>query len=397
MRKAFFIFFLFLSVTALSQGKANLSHTKYEDYYTDGSFLYGLTTTDTLKIWDVLSVKLIEQITNVSAIASNKNNELCYVKEGRIYNHDLNSVISTDSIKGRVYKLFFDTENTPVVYSSWGVSYKGEYLVARHHEDTGGAPYFDSRGENNLLQPQVCYLDDDDRLWLGFDRGEFGGGLVIFDIKTGLFQTPVWLFGVYMERFDKLKRSQKRSFKRLKIKESYSRVLPDLVKVIDNDTVIKFPYEIIAERPKGIIGNKEGTLYVSESMVHFILSDVNLIKASKSEYEDFYKVESLNGILDKDESGYVTEYLGPVAYNTFNKHAYYYSHLGFFKIIENGKGKFSKELVLKPEILWGGQSNAVGSGMNVKKFDFIAADEFFFLTTHNGIGYFNGSMVKYFY
>ena len=397
MRKAFFILFIFLSVTALSQEKANLPHTKYEDYYTDGSFLYGLTTTDTLKIWDVLSLKLIEHITNVSAIAPNKNNELCYVKEGRIYNHDLNAIFSKDSIKGMVYKLFFDTENNSVVYSSRGIYYKQKYYLPGEDDKLDGVWSQSSDKENILAEPQVCYLDQYNRLFLGFDRGEFGGGLVIFDLKTGLFQTPVWLFGIYMDRLDKLKRSQKRAFKGLTLKESYLRGVPDLVKVIDNDTVIKFPYEIIAEHPKGIIGNKDGTLYVSESMMHFLLSDVNLIKASKSGNENFYKVESLNEILDKNESGNIAEYLGPVAYNTFNGHAYYYSHLGFFKIIEHDNGHFSKELVLKPKILWGGQSNAVGSGMNVKKFDFIAANKFFFLTTNNGIGYFNGSTVKYFH
>lgn len=370
--------------TALSTTEKKKA-TTYTDFYMQGSRLYGLTVTDTLAVWDTISPQTIQYHKNVQTIAQNRKNELCYIKNNELYNYVTGIKQHLSGSKGKVYKLFFDENNNPVVYTSAGILIDGEY-------------YLPNEGFDITNKPQVCYLDERNRLWLGFDSGEMGGELLFFNLKTKEFVVPESLLGMYIEKYRDTEKTDIDNLLQYDLRDLVTE-FPEQVKIINSDTLYKFPINIVASHPKGITSNQSGTLYITESLVNFVLMNVNIVKISPTVYKDFYKITFLNDILEHEEIAnemVVAEYIGPIIYNTFDRHAYYYSDLGFFKITENTDGSFAKEFIAKPEISWSGQPNAVGSGMNVKKFRFTAPDKFFFLTTNNGIGYYNGKTFKYF-
>lgn len=379
---------------ALSATK-KMKTTTYTDFYTQGSRLYGLTVTDTLAVWDTISPKPIQYHKNVATIAQNRKNELCYVKNDILYNYITGIKQPLGGSRGKVYKLFFDENNNPVVYTSAGIFIDGEYYLPNKDDGYSMWSYIENDEYDILNRPKVCYLDEQNRLWLGFDNGQSGGALVFFDLKLRKFIAPNSLFSMYIEKYRGTEKVSSNYLMNYDFTELVTE-FPEQVKIIENDTLYKFPTNITAGHPKGVTGNRSRTLYISQSSINFFIMGTSIIKVSHTLHKDFYKIENLNAILNKDEKGNIAEYVGPVAYNTFDKHAYYYSHLGFFKILGDNYTNFSKELILKPKILWSGQPDAVGSGMNVKKFEFIAENKFFFLTTNNGIGYYNGTEVKYF-
>lgn len=99
---------------------------------------------------------------------------------------------------------------------------------------------------------------------------------------------------------------------------------------------------------------------------------------------------------ENDSLAMLQEYLGPTCFNPFDNSFYYYSDKGFFKISKD-KDSYSKALVFKPKLKWtSGMAHSVGYQMSVKKFEFISSNELVFLTANNGIGYYNGKVVKYF-
>ncbi|GGB77064.1 hypothetical protein GCM10007424_16350 [Flavobacterium suaedae] len=386
-----------LAQTALSTNEKT-KLTAYADFYMQGSRLYGLTVTDTLTVWDTISPKPIQYHKNVQTIAQNRKNELCYIKNNELYNYVTGVKQPLSRSKGKVYNLFFDEANNPIVYTSTGILIYGDYYLPNKDDGYSIWSYNEDGKDDIVNKPKACYLDEKSRLWLGFDNGESGGALVFFDLKLRKFIAPNSLFSMYIEKYrgtEKVRTNYLLSYDFNELVTEF----PEEVKIIEKDTLYKFPTNITAGHPKGITGNRNGTLYISQSSINFFIMGTGIIKVSPTAYKDFYKITFLNDILEHEEISnemVVAEYVGSVTYNTFDRHAYYYSDLGFFKITENTDGSFAKEFIAKPEISWSGQPNAVGSGMNVKKFRFTAPDKFFFLTTNNGIGYYNGKTFKYF-
>ena len=168
---------------------------------------------------------------------------------------------------------------------------------------------------------------------------------------------------------------------------------------------------------KGITEDERGNIYTSESLMHFMVSG-SITKFRKINKENFYKSIDISEVLEHkvyeksteeyiDSDGVtktmelaewkeVLEYLGAITHNYFDKHIYYYTNKGFFKIIEK-ENYYSKEFIFRPWITWTyGMSHSVGYQMNVIKMEFVSKQELVFLTSNNGIGYFDGVKVKYF-
>ena len=172
--------------------------------------------------------------------------------------------------------------------------------------------------------------------------------------------------------------------------------------VTEKDTLYKFSNQLPIFNPIRGIVEKEGKLFISKSLIHFSV-DSHFSLLYDFDNGDFYKSFDLTKILlefvpynQYETDLYVNEFLGPLHLNKFNKSIYYYSDKGFFKIIEDN-GKYDKEFIFKPLINWSVTNrNNLGADINVTKFEFISEKELVFLTTNNGIGYYNGTEVKYF-
>ena len=178
---------------------------------------------------------------------------------------------------------------------------------------------------------------------------------------------------------------------------------PEKIKKVKEDFLFKFPYNLPIYNPiKGICQDGQSNFYLSQSLMHFSVSG-NISKYVEVE-KDFYKDIDLSSILQRKkniaESGLsyteVTEYLGPIQYNRYDGNVYYYTNNGFYKILQNDIG-LSKEYVFKPTIAWKfGLKSSVGYQMNIKKFEFLSEKELVFLTSFNGIGFYDGKTIKYF-
>lgn len=178
---------------------------------------------------------------------------------------------------------------------------------------------------------------------------------------------------------------------------------PDKIKKISEKFLFKFPYNLPIYRPiKGICQDEQSNFYFSQSLMHFSLS--GCISKYVEVEKDFYNEIDLSSVLERKknigESSLsfmdVSEYLGPIQHNRYDGKIYYYTDNGFFKTLQNDKG-LSKEFIFKPVILWKfGLADAVGYQMNVKKFEFISENQMLFLTSSNGIGYYDGKILKYY-
>lgn len=388
-------FILFCSVLASSQTNRDsvkataykVLETQYKDFLFYKNDLYALTKGDSLAVIDTLNgnLKYIEK--NVKAIALDKKQNFIYVKDSYLLDFNTKAKISEDTIRGQLFNLMFDKENNYLVASSKGFVYKdkiykpGKTKFGQHQM---------LKADLGVYEADVYFIDSKNRLWIGFDYGEFGGLLTIFDLDTKQFIDAEELYGLYIDKhwpvknYDIINNS-------LLYKE-----FAHLIDKQNGEYYYKFPYQIDVTHIKGIVEDAQGNYYLSESLMHLGLLEGQILKLSPVSKPDFYKKDKFS-LFKKDKYGNIKEYIGTLAYNKYTNAVYYYSDQGFFKIIRTREGNYTKQFVLKPWIMWrGGLRYSVGYQMNVTKFDFINYESFFFLTPNDGIGYYNGKEIKYF-
>jgi len=182
-------------------------------------------------------------------------------------------------------------------------------------------------------------MDAADNLWLGFQYGEWGGDLFVFNTRLKRF-LPLNIGGFSIELY---------------------------------------PIQ-------GICSNRE-EVFISTGMDHMTTS------GSIVRFKD-YKASVIfdsSPFADahRDDSAFQGEYIGPAAFNNLDHRLYFYSQHGFFR------GDPDQDLssiekwgkIGQPRLKWSwDQSDAVGSPMNVRKIAFFHDSKIVFLTQLNGIG-----------
>jgi len=373
--------------------KQKIFDSRYSDFKVSGNMLYGLNYRDSLIVWDLNNnSNHINVFVGARSIAKNNKGQVVYcTRNGKLFNTCNPTDSFTDINIDKVYYLFLDDSNEPIFITPGGIFYKGTNYFPERKNVQRSILAWDIDHNKILSAANVYFLDSKQRLWMGYDEGEFGGGITFFDLNTKEYYNGDSLYDLYL---DETRESGERDDK-VNLYERY----PDKVKITEKDTLYKFPYGFGGINVKGIAEDDRGNFYVSNSLMHFYLNG-SISKIKYSGFDDFYRSKSLRSILKFikiKKRKELDEYIGPVAYNPYDKHMYYYSDLGFSKIIEKPNDKFDKMLVLDPKISWKyGMSHSVGYGMNVDKFEFIDAKRFIFLTTNNGIGYYDGKEVSYF-
>lgn len=400
--------FLHLSMLSFSQEnekkdtitvlKIKLFNSDYKNFEIINNTVYALTKGDVLVLFDLKKEKIIRIIDSVIAITKCNKKEVVYIKSD-------NKIIGFKSgIKEKIpagfvlYRLLYDNKNNSILITDKGLVYTNKRYNPTNIKYFHRFYKYKSQNDRTKVfhNPDLVYLDSHNRLWLTYDKGEFGEDILFFDLEKKEFFESDYLY---------LKdNSNKKDF--YNSKEYEGRLLdsfPDKIKNESNKLLFKFPNNLpIKYGVKGISENKKGEMLISQSLMHFYVSgELAIIK--KTDLNGFYDSFSINEILEyekingaKRDFENLNEYIGTNTFNIFDNSFYYYSDKGFFKINQD-MDNYSKQLFFKPWITWtSGLANSVGYKMNVIKFEFIKEKEIVFLTSNNGIGYFDGNRVIYF-
>lgn len=384
--KIYFILFcfiftnLFFGQTAIKKDSVparmiKIFNTNYKEFEMVGNEVYAITKGDSLVRFNLNSTR--KNIVSKSAVslAKNVNSEILFIdKKGNVFKQiKKNKFQLVNSFKAKLfYKILVDNQNEVIVFSDKAIHYKNfEYIP------NGDSPFFRKAGRRErsdfLIPADFLFLDKNNYLWFTYDAGEWGGDVCFFDLKNKKF-----IYDVY-----------------------------------DNNGV-EFPYTFfIGSGIKGITYSKDN-LFISSSRMHFSVSgEISKINKENNVYQichneniltrtsidtlrSWYKNDTEENLKERQRF-FIEEYLGPIQFNQFDNSVYYYSNLGFFKLEVLEDCIFSKKLLFRPWINWtAGLPDAIGYQMNVTKFEFISENEHVFLTTNNGIGYYNGTEVKYF-
>lgn len=394
----FLLFFNFyFAQTAIKQDsvfakKIKLFKTNFKEFEVLDDEIYAVTKNDSLIVFNFRNDKITKIILGVVSITKNHKNEIIFINKQNKIIHFKSKKNKKNEIVCDPYKLIVDKNNVPVLISSKGIIYNDKLFELINIKYDYRYYHIKSLEDKTKVfkKPDLVFLDSKSRLWLTYDRGEFGEDILFFDLEKKVFFEEEYL--TIDVDYNHNRENNDRYFQDLK------KTFPDKIKTTITDTLYKFPYQIPIRYPIRGIAEKEGKLFISQSLMHFTVNSRFLLLNDFDE-NDFYKSLNLECLLF--ECGEFTAFgpkvlLGPIVLNKFNNEVYLYTNKGFFKI-SNSESQFTKEFIFRPWIFWSATNrNNLGYDINVTKFEFISENEMIFLTTNNGIGYFNGTQVKYF-
>jgi hypothetical protein len=363
----------------------NIFNTNYKDFIIIKNSVYAITNGDSLISIDLKKKKSNFIFSNIRSIAKTSKNEIIGVNsKGEIFKFKKKIIKIIDTVKGEFQKIYLDKNDNPLVISSIGIYYLKEYHIPKNKLNVWPTIH---KKNSPISIPDLAYIDKKNRLWLSYDRGEWGDDPVIFNLVTKEYQSCDNLY---------LKDENDSIYNQKMLK-----AFPDKLKIVNDSLIFKFPYNLpISDPIKGIIENNKGEILISQSVMNFGFSGGIYLIFEEEPYFGYY---DLTSITEREEikngpytNFYIEEYIGTCTFNKFDKHFYYYTDKGIFKI--NDKNKvFSKDFIFRPWITWNsGLALAVGYQMNITKFEFLSKKEMVFVTANNGIGYFNGTEVVYY-
>lgn len=394
----FLLFFnFFFAQTVIKQDsvfaeKIKLFDTNFKEFEVVGNEVYALTKGDSLIVFNLRNNRIYKIISGVVSIAKNNKNEIVFInKQNKIIHYKTRN---KKQIKTQFepYILILDKNNNPIVISDKGLVYNDTIFEPLKIQNS--QLFYSIKSQDDYRQvfkkPDLVFLDSKNRLWLTYDRGEFGKDILFFDLEKKVFFEEEYL-KINVD-YKHIRENKDKYFQDLK------KAFPDKIITTITDTLYKFPCQIPIRLPIRGIVEKDGNFFISQSLMHFTVNSRFLLLNDFDE-NDFYKSLNLECLLF--ECGEITAFgpkvlLGPIVLNKFNNEVYLYTNKGFFKIF-NSESQFTKEFIFRPWIFWSATNrNNLGYDINVTKFEFISENEMIFLTTNNGIGYFNGTQVKYF-
>lgn len=381
-----FSIFVFISIFWLSLNAQSTITSRYLDIEVSENKVYTHTTTNKMVIWDVVKDTVLSVKKQVSCIGLQHNNLGAYISsEGAIMAEDANETWKAiGTVKGTPYFLLFDSKNKPAVLTDKGLYYnKRFFLPTEMHRIGNNEVSIDAK---KMSKPTLTYVDKDDNIWITYDLGHFSE-LYIFDTKKGIFIRNKVLY----VKDDKKETDYEKYLR--DYREKQLKKYPFYVKKDQGRLVYKFPTELpIHYGIKSITQDNKGHYYFSEGLA-FSNKKNGFFIYEKSNIPDFYKpIEKLEKDFKAEE-----EILGPLTFNTFNNSLYYYSSLGFFRIVPS-VDRIRKELIIDPNTLLYNKliPHVYGHLMQVTEFHFLDEERFVFLTTEYGFGYYDGENLAIF-
>jgi hypothetical protein len=357
-----------VSLTGKSSAQTNeRSPPKYKDFAFDGKQIVVLTNTGTLTFFDVKSRQSDTSLDIDAPVVA-----VTIDKKGSVVVGDTNHLIKSydtqqkawhvlAQFSGKLTSILFNSQNQCFLVTNKGVVDPTTDIT--YFPDSSFSKNRQLRHTGNWFTPPVCYIDREDKLWLGFDHGEWGGDLFVFDTHKRTFVPVQTEFNFELNPIDGFCEDQKNVYA--------SGGLSHMS--MTHGSVIKF---------EAGVGSAILVSQDRETPVKLELEDP---KTGKKRIRT--AITWTGG-----------HQIGPIAYNPVNNCLYFYSQYGFYKgDLKTGLSDLKRwENILKPNLRWtAGRSNAVGSSINVLKMQFTTDGTLFFLAEYEGLGVYDGKDLSF--
>lgn len=376
--------------------------TNYKDFVVVDDNIYAITKGDSLVVWNLKSNSIKQILPTFNNIAKRKNNKLVVTTNSGsiLVNKDNKNWVEKDKFIGIAYSINVTDKNKIVIITNKGVYFKNKYYTPQV-QNRIYAPKFKSPDTitKYLREPRFTYIDKKNRLWLNYVNGVFSMYPWFFDtVKKKFIEEEYLSIDVDYNEFKNWNRYQ------TELIEAF----PDKIKIVETDTLYRFPSQIpIYDHISGMTEDNEGNIYIAQFGGH-MTTDSGISIYSQTKFKDFYKDEYLKEILDYHiwtnsrngkswEVKNLIEFLGSITFNKYNNQIYFFTNRGFFQL-ECQNGTYSKSLYILPTglNLSNGEFELGGYTLAIKKMEFIDENRFVFLSTIDGIGYFDGHQIKYY-
>ena len=317
------------------------AQSQYNDFVVSNKSIIALDESEKLIFFDQKTGEKIDSLDIPSKavfLTKDKLGEIVVVNETNEvlkYEKDKKTWEQITNSKAKIFGVLFDSENTCFLITENGIK-----------NTKTKKQYFSKKSLNNQIHykkkwgnPYTYYIDNNDRIWIGFGYGEWGGNIFIFDTKKSKFLKPK----------------------------------------LNNFEIELWPIKSFFET--------DNNVYLSSGLQHMMTSSI-IVK-----FDDKLNVTELYNSETDWENSVEGEYIGPATYNKLDNSIYYYSQEGIKKGKLNSdlSKKENWKLVIKPKLHWVyGQPDAVGSPMNVLKLTILDNSRLVFLSQNDGIGIFNG-------
>ncbi len=320
-------------------------------------FLWGITAAGDVVRWDIQNEKALShplQKLNRRATAillDRQGNLVLGFDDGSIsaFETERQTLIPIPAKGiGKIQFLFADSRN-----DYWAVTPQGVFNPmgqAVYSPNTSSFAY-NNEWPDLSWEPQCACLDDNDKLWIGFNKGEFGGDLYCFDTSKKIFI-------------------------------DYS--FPSHDKKDEDST---------GPSLQSIFCVAKGSVFMTSGLNHFLPGEGRLYKFMGTKGEVVFDWSTQPKKLINGWE--MEEYVGPGCYNSQTKKLYYYSDRGFFRQKGTGEVIEGWDLLIKPDLNWGAGKYQTGPAMNVTQFDFVSGEDFVFTTSSDGLGIFRKGKIRF--
>ena len=332
--------------------KASSSHI---DFVISDEYIYCLTNNDEIEIFNVSNgistERKIHYKSKISILTKDNHNNLIIVNEKnevKKYIEDDKSWELISKSNNEIFGIVFNSKNNCYIITTNGIE---DALTQK--------TYFSNKSLNEQItidkhwRNLYCHhIDRHDNIWLGYDYGEWGGNLFIFDTKLMEFATP--------------------SLGEFKIE-----LHP--IKSFFEDSTATY-----------LTSGLHHLFSMSGIILRFDNLKASILFESDSYFKNPKKKNNLSDLIDG-------EYIGPATYNSYDNSIYFYSQNGIYR--GNSKKDLftinNWDLIIKPKLNWeSGQPHVTGSPMNVLKLEITEKNTIVFLTQNDGVGYYDGQSLK---
>lgn len=340
--------------------------TTYSDFVIDGNQVWLLNSKGFVMVGNLYSENYVDSTlaTDAPIIALTKDRKRNIVIGDsshtiRQYDNQQKVWLTIGRTTNKLTNIIFNSHNTCFGVTNLGIVDIETGKCYFPADSLSGNSYV--RYKNSWFHAPTCFIDHQDKLWLGFDHGEWGGDVFAFDTRKKTF-IPLKTAAVNM-----------------------------------------------AMNPVDGFCEAEGHVYMSGGLSHISLTHGSIVKFTDNvaysileskDVETPVKVGSdkLTGKVEKWITWTGGHQIGPITYNARNNCLYFYSQNGIFK------GRLKARLgdinqwknVLKPQLKWGsGRHNTVGSPMNVLKMEFTPNGALVFLAEYDGLGIYDGKSLHF--
>lgn len=355
--------FCFYSIFGQNISKPQLEYSRHANlnrvtrFVIEGKqFLWGITAAGDVVRWDIQNEKSLShplQKLNRRATAillDRQGNLVLGFDDGSIsaFETERQTLIPIPAGgNGKIQFLFADSRN-----DYWAVTPQGVFspMSQAVYSPNSSSFAYNNEWPDQSWEPQCACLDDNDKLWIGFNKGEFGGDLYCFDTRKKIFID--YSFPAHNKN--------------------------------DGDS---------GPSLQSIFNADNGNVFMTSGRYHFLPGDGHLYRFKETNGEVVFDWSAQP---KKMVNGWeMEEYIGPGCYNSQTKKLYYYSNRGFFRQKGTGQVIEGWDLLIKPDLNWGTGKYQTGPAMNVIQFDFIAGEDFVFTTFSDGLGIYRKGKIRF--